>query len=109
VSLPADALLEALCSHAQQAAEKAVKAVLVQGGLDVPRSHSIRALLDLLPSEVGVPDAVAVASELTGHAVEARYPGAIEAVSDEEYSRAVSLASAVVRWAAEHVSQAGAG
>ena len=58
VERPADALLEALCFHAQQAAEKAIKAVLVRHDVEAPRTHSIRALLDLLPSQVDAPPTV---------------------------------------------------
>lgn len=33
-------LLESLCFHAQQAAEKAIKAVLIHSGIPVPRESS---------------------------------------------------------------------
>ena len=42
-------LYEHLCFHAQQAAEKAVKAVLVHHGIRVPRSHDMAYLLTMLP------------------------------------------------------------
>jgi len=35
-----DILAETLCFHAQQAAEKALKAVLVHVGIEFPRTHS---------------------------------------------------------------------
>ena len=38
-----------LCFHAQQAAEKAVKAVLLSYGADIPRTHDLAFLVDLLP------------------------------------------------------------
>ena len=98
IDRPADALPEALCFHAQQAAEKALKAVLVHLGCEVPRSHSIRALLDLLPDDLEVLGAVTEAAELTEYAVEARYPGTAESVTDEELARALVLADAVVEW-----------
>ena len=47
-------LLEGLCYHAQQAAEKALKAVLVFLNIDFPRTHNIRTLLDLLPAEIPI-------------------------------------------------------
>ena len=106
VARPDDTLLEALCFHAQQAAEKALKALLVQEGLDIPRTHSIRALLDLLPPEIDAPDGVVEAAELTEYAVEARYPGALESVSEQEHVRAVALAQAVVRWVEERIPSA---
>ena len=41
---------ETLGYHAQQAAEKLIKALLAHGGHDYPRSHNIGLLLDLLES-----------------------------------------------------------
>jgi HEPN domain-containing protein len=41
---------ETLGFHAQQAAEKAIKALLALAGCDYPRSHNIGLLLDLLNS-----------------------------------------------------------
>jgi HEPN domain-containing protein len=48
-------LLEGLCFHAQQAAEKALKAVLIAKGIPPPKTHNIRILLDLLPQDVILP------------------------------------------------------
>ncbi len=44
-------LFEDLCFHAQQAAEKAIKAILVAYNIPVPRTHNLRTLFDLLPAE----------------------------------------------------------
>ncbi|MBE3577175.1 MAG: HEPN domain-containing protein [Limnochordales bacterium] len=45
------------CFHAQQAAEKALKAVLVLYGIDFPRTHDLVLLSRLLPRGVaGMPD-----------------------------------------------------
>jgi hypothetical protein len=41
-----DVMLSLFCFHAQQAAEKAIKAVLTHAGIDVQRTHDIRNLLD---------------------------------------------------------------
>lgn len=51
-------LLETLCFHAQQAAEKSIKAVLMTQNIPIPRTHSIDVLLNLLPSHFSVPDVV---------------------------------------------------
>lgn len=42
-------LLEALCYHLQQAAEKSLKAVLIHCGIAPPRTHNLKLLLELLP------------------------------------------------------------
>jgi HEPN domain-containing protein len=94
-----DQLLEHLCFHAQQAAEKALKAVLLAAGVGFPRTHDIQALLSLLPPEVAAPVAVRSAPTLTPYAVEFRYPGLAEPVDESEHREALRLADAVVAWA----------
>ena len=62
--------------------------------------HDIGELATLLiESGVEVPSGVLDAVELTEYAVEARYPGPFEPVTEEEHSRALALARAVVEWA----------
>ena len=98
-------LLEALCFHAQQAAEKALKAVLIACGISFPRTHNVRTLLDLLPQDIILPADVEVAASLTDYAVLSRYPGDVEPVTEEEYQEAVRLAGVVVLWAEGIVQQ----
>lgn len=45
IALPEGATYAQLCCHAQQAAEKAIKAVLVHRLVPFPRTHSIERLL----------------------------------------------------------------
>lgn len=94
-----DILLETLCFHAQQAAEKAIKAVLVFSGIGFPRTHSIGALLDLLPVAVPRDLVLEEAASLTDYAVTSRYPGEAEDVTKAELSEAVAIADRVVAWA----------
>jgi len=42
----------AACFHAQQAAEKALRALLVLLGIDFPRTHVLERIADLLPPEL---------------------------------------------------------
>lgn len=90
---------ELLCFHAQQAAEKAIKAVLLAAGVKFPRTHNLVRLLDLLEEGgVAVPAAVREAGPLTIYAVVARYP-LPEPGSSEELVCAVATADTVIRWA----------
>jgi len=91
-------LLEGLCFHAQQAAEKALKALLIALGIDFPRTHSIRRLLDLLTTDLNVPETVQETAGLTDYAVLTRYPGDLEPVTEEEYQEAIRLAEMVLSW-----------
>ena len=96
--------LEDLCFDAQQCAEKAIKAMFVHRGLAFPYVHDLARLLALLEaSGLKVPKYVKRASQLTGFAVEARYPGLSGPVTSREHRRAVSIAESVLNWAARHI------
>ena len=92
-------LLEELCFHAQQAAEKALKAILIAKGVSFPRTHSISTLIEFLPEDIVVPSEVLDAAALTDYAVMTRYPSIMESVEYEEYKEAVRMAEYVLLWA----------
>ena len=81
-----------VCWHSQQAAERALKAALVLEGLDFPFTHDLNALRNLLPDSWPVRADMA---ELTGWAVQARYPGEWPEPSVADAVRAESEARAV--------------
>ncbi len=96
--------LEDLCFDAQQAAEKAIKAVLVHRKVSVPYIHDLTELLSLIERSGGlVPQSVKETVQLTPFAAEARYPGHQEPVTREEYENAVLAAETVVRWAEKQI------
>ena len=99
--------LEDLCFDAQQAAEKSVKAVLIRLNVNFPYTHDLANLLTLVEEGVPVPPPVQEAAILSDYAVETRYPGLAEPVTEEEYEEAVAIAERVVEWA-EAVVEAGA-
>ncbi len=99
-SKPKEAFWEDLCFDAQQAAEKAVKAVLRFHRIDFPKTHDLRQLFTLLDSKgKALPGEIWDAVDLTDYAVETRYPGLAEAVTKQEYGEAVVLAQKVIKWA----------
>jgi HEPN domain-containing protein len=103
-----DILLEGLCFDAQQAAEKAIKAVLVHRRIRFPKTHAIADLLSLAAENgVQIPPDVLVATDLTTHAVETRYPGVSESVTREEWIEAVAIANRVLRWAQAIIEPSG--
>lgn len=92
--------LEDLCFNAQQAAEKALKAVLIHRKLPFRYVHDLQELMTtLLQSGVQIPEDVQTSAILTHYAVAARYPGDDEPVTEDEYREAVRLAESVVSWA----------
>lgn len=95
-----DVVFEDLCFDAQQAAEKAFKAVLVDRKARFPKTHALADLLTLLAKAgVDVPEEVREATLLTPYAVEARYPGLWEEVSAEDHAEALRVAERVLEWA----------
>ncbi|MEW6744068.1 MAG: HEPN domain-containing protein [Planctomycetota bacterium] len=101
---PHGALWEDLCFHAQQAADKAIKAVLLHKGRPFRYVHDIEELLTTAEKAgIVVPEDVRGAVGLTEYAVEARYPGMYEPVSVDEYEQALELARTVMRWAEVYV------
>jgi HEPN domain-containing protein len=63
------------CFLAQQAAEKALKAILVYLQVDFPKNHDLDALRNRIPREWSVAREPLRLQILTEWAVEARYPG----------------------------------
>ena len=84
-----------VCWLAQQAAEKALKAVLVFLQIDFPRRHDLDALRQLIPDGWHLKDELPELATLTEWAVEARYPGdwpdatAADALAAVQQARAV--------------------
>ena len=96
--------LEDLCFDAQQAAEKAIKAMFVRRGMAFPYVHDLGLLLSLL-EEAGeaIPEGVRRAEDLTLYAAITRYPGLAESVSEQEYAEAIAISQTVLRWAEENL------
>jgi HEPN domain-containing protein len=84
--------------HAQQAIEKALKAVLSAHERAYPWTHDLRHLMELLDAAGSpLPDELRDARRLTPWAAEFRYG---ETIDDElERPAAVGIADAVLRWA----------
>ena len=80
--------------HAQQCAEKYLKAYLVYHDIDFPFTHDIGKLLKLSGSHIRIEN-IKEAEELTPYAVTARYPGVDEIVTENEAHQALNLASIV--------------
>ena len=103
--LPDGGFYEDLCFHAQQAAEKALKAVYVYNNLKFRYVHDLDELISGLRANGIEPSQnVISAVELTAYAFEARYPGFSEPVTENEYRTAIRQAEAVVNWAESIIS-----
>lgn len=94
-----------LCFHAQQAAEKSLKAVYLALGKEIPRTHDLAFLMDNLPDDLVRPPAILLLPVLTKYAVQYRYPGQSIPVSRRDWLRAVDLAKDACLWAKAVTSQ----
>jgi HEPN domain-containing protein len=83
--------------HAQQAAEKALKALLTHHQIEFMKTHSIGELLQL--AELGAPGVstdLDAARELTRYAVSDRYPGPEAPVTQASAREHLALAQTVL-------------
>jgi HEPN domain-containing protein len=104
VEPPSGVVLEHLLFHAQQAAEKALKAVLVARGQPVPRTHNLARLMEMLGGKGVLPDLVLAAASLSAYAVVTRYPADLGEATEAERTEALAQARAVVTWAEGEVA-----
>ena len=92
--------LEDLCFDAQQAAEKAIKALLIKLNVNFPYVHDLAELLTSVEKAgQAVPERIKRAEKLSRFAVFTRYPGIGPAIKETEYKEAVEVAMTVVKWA----------
>jgi HEPN domain-containing protein len=82
--------------HAQQAAEKYLKALLVWHQIEFPKTHDIGKLIALTADVVpGLPDILEEAANLTPFGVDFRYPGDYPEVTSTDAETALGLATLV--------------
>ena len=82
---------DTVCFHAQQCAEKYIKAVLVLEGVDFPKTHDIEKLSGLLPRGVLETWSAEEQRRLTLYATMTRYPGDYEPIPLKEAQNAVRI------------------
>lgn len=93
--------------HAQQCAEKHLKAYLVFRRVDFPFTHNLSRLIELAQQSRDWPQALLNAEELTPYAIATRYPGEDEPVSADEARRAINIAEQTRRLIREAFVDAG--
>lgn len=100
---------EDLCFETQQAAEKALKAVMLAKGLKFRFVHDLAVHLTVLEQGgILLPEGIKAAAILTDYSVEARYPGPYEPITEEEFCTSLAIAEEVVVWA-EEILRGGSG
>lgn len=100
--------LQIICYHCQQAAEKALKAVIVAKGKPggIPKIHDLEFLLSQMKNYVDIQEELwDYAEALTPYGIEIRYPGGTE-VTDEQAELGLKYADAIFLWAVEEIKKA---
>jgi len=86
-------LYYAVAFHAQQAAEKFLKAILVWHQVEFPKTHDISRLLDLIrTADAPLSDLLSAAAALTPYGVEVRYPTDLPEPTREQAHGSASFA-----------------
>jgi HEPN domain-containing protein len=92
LTLGEDCPFDTVCFHAQQCAEKHLKALLTFHGVDFPKTHDLTELVALLPPSARplIPSTELV--DINPYAIETRYPGDWEPQNREDALRALEIA-----------------
>jgi HEPN domain-containing protein len=89
---------EDLCYQVQQAAEKALKGLLIYFGVEPEFTHNIGVLLNEIEKYIEIPDDVKNTIDLTNYAVQTRYPGEYDEITKEEYENSLIIAKNCLDW-----------
>ena len=82
--------------HAQQAAEKYLKAFLVDRQIEFPETHDLAELLDRVSAvNASLAESLNEITVLTSYGVDTRYPADLPEISSDEAGMAVELAKRV--------------
>lgn len=93
-----DVMPATLAFHAQQAAEKSMKAVLVRASRPFPYSHDLAELITIFDTAgIDFPEQLKIAASLTAYAVGARYPGMAQQITNDDAKSAREIAEHVLR------------
>ena len=84
------------CVWAHQAAEKALKALLILRYIDPPKLHDLDRLAQRLPRDEGSDFAALDLPELTRWAIEGRYPADLDEATHADAAKAIAVAREVL-------------
>jgi HEPN domain-containing protein len=89
---------EDLCYQAQQAVEKAIKAMLIYFNVEPQFTHNIGFLLDELGAHINISDEIRETVKLSKYAVQTRYPGEYDDITKEDYEESIRIAGKCLEW-----------
>ena len=91
-----DVVARGACVWAHQAAEKALKALLILRDIDPPKLHDLDRLAQRLPDDEGTAFATIELPELTRWSIEGRYPADLDEATHGDAMKAIAVARRVI-------------
>ena len=103
--LHVDGWPSAIAFHSQQAAEKALKALLIWHEVDFRKTHDLTELMEACQALPRIDiSSIEDSDVLSAFAVETRYPGPTVPIERDEAERAVAKAEQVIEWVKSYLS-----
>jgi len=96
---------EDLCYQSQQAAEKALKGLLIFYGIEPEFTHNIEVLLNEIKKFTDIPEYIKETSLLTSYAVQTRYPGEYDEITKKEYKKSIKIAKDCLHWIEDKIKE----
>jgi HEPN domain-containing protein len=96
---------EDLCFQLQQAAEKALKGLMIYYGFEPEFTHNIEILLKELKKFTEIPENIKESAQLTNYAIQTRYPGEYDEISKDEYEKSLKIASICLDWVENKIKE----
>ncbi len=106
LTLEEDCPYGTICFHAQQCAEKYLKALLVLHAVPFPKVHDLHELLPLVPKTISLGFQSSDLGTINRYIIEGRYPGDWEPITREDAERAVEVARKVREAVRKHLPAA---
>jgi HEPN domain-containing protein len=96
---------EDFCFQLQQAAEKALKGLLIYYGVEPEFTHNISKLITNLEEHTEIPKNVRKSINLTNYAIQTRYPGEYTDITKEEYEESIIIAKDCLDWVESKIDE----
>lgn len=88
--------IDAICFHCQQYIEKLIKAIITKLGQEIPKTHDIRKLAEMVDNDIPeLTEQIDLADRLTIYGVETRYPARFIVITREKANQAIKIAEEV--------------
>lgn len=91
-----DVVARGACVWAHQAAEKALKALLILRDIDPPKLHDLDRLAQRLPDDEGRAFVRIELPELTRWSIEGRYPADVDEATHADGQKAITIAREIL-------------